>query len=165
MISKIELCNVIKETNIAAYLLNEIPLFSKLLSFRLDYLKQQSLVLHQTDLQFALLGRSHNFMSSNFSCFCQSWFPVSKKIPFSSQNFILQQFTPMKCLKRMIIAVRYHPKNHKIQDLCCQNPFFILLISHTLSLFRKADARLGRRMSTVRHSIGVRTGLFSTLVQ
>ena len=43
--------------------------------------------------------------------------------------------------------------------------FFILLISHTLSLFRKADARLGRRMSTVRHSIGVRTGLFSTLVQ
>ena len=88
-----------------------------------------------------------------------------KKIPFSSQNFILQQFTPMKCLKRMIIAVRYHPKNHKIQDLCCQNPFFILLISHTLSLFRKADARLGRRMSTVRHSIGIRTGLFSTLVQ
>ena len=78
-----------------------------------------------------------------------------KKIPFSSQNFILQQFTPMKCLKRMIIAVRYHPKNHKIQDLCCQNPFFILLISHTLSLFRKADARLGRRMSTVTLSASV----------
>ena len=131
------------------------PPFSKLLSFRLDYLKQQPLVLHQTDLQFALLGRSHNFMSSNFSCFCQCWFPVSKKIPFSSQNFILQQFTPMKCLKRMIIAVRYHPKNHKIQDLCCQNPFFILLISHTLSLFRKADARLGRRMSTVTLSASV----------
>ena len=87
-----------------------------------------------------------------------------KKIPFSSQNFILQQFTPMKCLKRMIIAVRYHPKNHKIQDLCCQNPFFILLISHTLSLFRKADARLGPP-HVHRHSIGVRTGLFSTLVQ